>query len=664
MAQFFPEPPKQQTNQRTTGGFFGNDSGKNNDSFTVNDWVDTGIDVKAGDTMKFSATGTINYQNGGTTSPDGTKKIWMDLLKTFPLNDVGRGALIGRIGDGRAVRPFLIGTQRESRAPVAGRLWLGVNQPPNERGQGGFEVSIDITGTETVAPKIDVSRLPKLTQSQLDSIPARVVDAEGTQGDRVNFIIIGSEQKIVSALRSGGWITVNRSKKDAVIGALMSVLNKQGYVELPMSELLMFDRPQDYGFALGDPVQVIAARHHFRLWRAPFTADGQQVWVGAGTHDIGFDKDQRNNGITHKIDPNTDLEREFITESLVTTGQVAHTSFMTRKDPVTKANTAHGQEFFSDGRTAIIIMNPDDSDHSQSFSSLFCSVLQTKNPDGGEWEECGKWISPVETNPKNVSLEGISNEYRILIVPGLMNTCFKGAPPYKEGQEHLKKTYGLTVEMLPLPNDSTEDNAVKLGEYLREKMKEDKRKYIVIGYSKGTPDFQVALVKEQGVKEATAAFVSVGGASGGSAVADAVPDMAEKWIQQYNLPGCEGNLSQGFRSLSTKVRRAFLASNPHPVVPTYSIASISDAQNTSKMLMQTKLILDSVSRKNDSQLTEEDQIIPESVYLGTALADHFAVALPFETSQEAIRSQTDKNHYPRTALLESIIRYVINDLKK
>lgn len=247
---------------------------------------------------------------------------------------------------------------------------------------------------------------------------------------------------------------------------------------------------------------------------------------------------------------------------------------------------------------------------------------------------------------------------------GLMNTCFKGAPPYKEGQEYLKKAYGLTVEMLPLPNDSVEDNAKKLGEYLREKMKEDPRKYIVLGYSKGSPDFQVALARDAGVKDATAAFVSVGGAIGGSAVADVVPDMADKWIKQYNLPGCEGDLSQGFKSLSGKVRRAFLSTYPHPFVPSYSIASISGPDNTSKMLMQTKLILNSVSPKNDSQLTEEDQIIPESKYLGTALADHFAVALPFETSNESIKSQTDKNHYPRSALLEAIVRFITKDLEQ
>ncbi|MBM3764508.1 MAG: hypothetical protein FJW32_03870, partial [Acidobacteria bacterium] len=110
-----------------------------------------------------------------------------------------------------------------------------------------------------------------------------------------------------------------------------------------MSELQVFGRPQDYGFAQGDPLKVIAARHHFRIWKAPFTAGGRTVWVGAGTHDVGFDKDQRNGKITHKIDPDTDKERDYIGRSLQETGEVLSLDYMLRKDPVKEVKTAHGQ---------------------------------------------------------------------------------------------------------------------------------------------------------------------------------------------------------------------------------------------------------------------------------------------------------------------------------
>jgi len=57
---------------------------------------------------------------------------------------------------------------------------------------------------------------------------------------------------------------------------------------------------------------VVASRHHCRIWKAAFTWNGQPVWIGAGTHDIGFEKDQRSGKVTHKIDPAVDGEPRFI----------------------------------------------------------------------------------------------------------------------------------------------------------------------------------------------------------------------------------------------------------------------------------------------------------------------------------------------------------------
>lgn len=80
------------------------------------------------------------------------------------------------------------------------------------------------------------------------------------------------------------------------------------------------------------------------------------------------------------------------------------------------------------------------------------------------------------------------------------------------------------------------------------------------------------------------------------------------------------------------------------------------------MLLQIWQLLSAFGDKQDSQLTRGDAIIPGSKYLGSALADHFAIALPFETSSETIKTGADKNHFPRTALLEATVRFVIQDL--
>ncbi|NWG14852.1 MAG: LssY C-terminal domain-containing protein [Acidobacteria bacterium] len=624
-------------------------------------WLDTGLDIKAGDTLRFTASGTLKYPGAKETGPDGLARNWWDLLRTLPLNDAKRGALLGRIGDSRSSRPFLIGTGRESKAITSGRLYLGVNQTQKDKSWGAYQVLVEILQRAQETQPVDESTLPRLAQEILDSIPTRVQDPDGNPGDRVNFLVIGTEQKLKRALQAGGWTIVNRTAKDAVIQGAISVLSRAAYTQLPMSELMLFGRAQDYGFAQADPVVVVASRHHFRIWKAPFTADGQTVWVGAGTHDVGFDRDQRTGGITHKIDPDTDKEREFIGKTLEESGEVAKTYYMTPANPVTEAKTAHGQEYRSDGRVLIVILTADREDVSQAFSNLFCSVLREINPDGGEWGDCAQYLETPSA--ESVELPPIPDKYRILIVPGLMNTCFAGVWAYKEGQEYLRSKYGLVVDLLPVPNDSCEDNAELIAEFLKRSQKEDSRKFIVLGYSKGAPDTQAALAQDRQAASSVAAFISVAGAIGGSPVADVMPRLTESWIKQYRLPGCEGDLSKGLKSLTQLNRRAFLAKYPEPVVPTYSIPAISDQAGTSKLLMQTWQILSAFSKWHDGQLTRLDAVVAGSKYLGSALADHFAVAMPFETSEESIKSGADKNHYPRTALLESLIRYVIGDLE-
>jgi hypothetical protein len=127
---------------------------------------------------------------------------------------------------------------------------------------------------------------------------------------------------------------------------------------MPMSELQLFGRAQDFGYVQGDALKMVASRHHFRIWRAPFTLHGEPVWAGAGTHDVGIDKDIRNNGLAHKIDPATDGERDYIGQSLQYTGLAVKEEYLMPTYPVREARTATGGGFISDGRTLIVYLKP------------------------------------------------------------------------------------------------------------------------------------------------------------------------------------------------------------------------------------------------------------------------------------------------------------------
>ena len=627
-------------------------------------WTDSGIDLKAGDTITVAATGTLQFSGAKPCGPEGLPRGWMDLVTQLPLNEAGRGALLGRISDSPAARPFLIGPRTQRTAPVSGRLYLGINQMPAiGTGEGTYHVTIQRKAAAQKLASATNVPLPAFTQQMLDSIPGRVNDAQGNQGDRVNFILIGSRDKVQTAFSAAGWVVVDRTKRDAVMRGILASVSREAYVTLPMSELELFGRPQDFGYAQADPIRVIASRHHFRLWKAPFTVNGEIVWAGAGTHDIGFDKDQRNGGVTHKIDPETDKERDYIGQSLQQTGLVAKEDYMTPSNAIKDARTATGGGFSSDGRTLIVYLMPDVNNFAADFGTLFCSVLRQSNPDGGNWGSCDQYLSGA-TDTDKTALRPLPAKYRIAIVPGFLSSCFADTPAFQKGQQILHQKYGLSVDLIPVPNDPSTDNAKVVGQHIRDHAKENPRKFILIGYSKGGPDVYEALATDKEAAQHVAAFVTVAGAVGGSVIADALPSQADKWIRQFNLTGCKGDMDSGFKSLKRSVRHAFLSSYPQSGVPTYSVIAQSDLENTSKSLAETWRLLATYGPVEDGQLLKEDAVLPDAKFLGSAHADHFAIALPFEDSTDAaLRSGMDKNHFPRAALLETIVRYVTQDLQ-
>src|SRR5262249_30016136 len=163
-------------------------------------------------------------------------------------------------------------------------LFLGVNKTGGDAVDGSFHAKIEFSarGAELTALPADL-KLPAVTQEMIDRIPRRVSDAEGNAGDNTNFVVVGPEQKVAQTFAAAGWVKVDRGTKDAILRGVLASLTKQAYLTLPMSELMLFGRVQDYGMAHAEPVAVVAQRHHLRLWKAPFQAEGQEVWVGAAT---------------------------------------------------------------------------------------------------------------------------------------------------------------------------------------------------------------------------------------------------------------------------------------------------------------------------------------------------------------------------------------------
>jgi LssY C-terminus len=635
-------------------------------------WSDTGIDLQPGEHVVFSAKGTFRYADAKSDNgPEGLSRGFKDLLRVLPFNDAGRGALIARIGDADTAQAFLVGSSKDLVSPITGRLALGINQAKSDMGDGTYTVRVEVFaadatagGTVRTISKV-VDTMPGIDNNLFGKIPRRIADKDGNPGDMVNFLILGSEAAMQKVFTDAGWVKVDADVKDTLLHGIIGSLSKESYVTMPMSQLYLFGRPQDYGWAHAEPISVVASRNHLRLWKAPFTVEGTMVWVGAATHDIGFERDQRNNGITHKIDPDIDREREYVQKTLASTGLVVEISHFLPENPMKEAKTATGGSFYSNGQVLVLRLADSGKDLSASFTRTFCSVLHGENPDGGTWDSCDAYLkSERPSSFQPAGLDTIPASYRVLVIPGILSSCQANTQAFAEGQTHLREKHGLTVEFLQIPNESSAANGARIAKYLKDKTRNDSRKYILVGYSKGAPDIQEALANDSQARSSVAAFISVAGAVGGSPIAETMPAIVSRYTSTLKLGSCEGDVAEAFKSLRQDVRQQFLSAHPEPLVPSFSLAAVSDATTTSRMLLETWKVLTAYDPRTDSQLLLFDALVPGGNYLGILHADHLAVALNYAGSADStIRSAADRNRFPRAALLEAAVRSTISNLQ-
>ena len=107
-------------------------------------WTDAGLDIRAGDTVTFDASGSIQMSDNAndTATPAGSRTGRR--APDAPILNQLAGGLIARIGDyGYSI---WIGDRRSIVAPVGGRLYLGVNDDHLPDNNGEFLVTVGVAG--------------------------------------------------------------------------------------------------------------------------------------------------------------------------------------------------------------------------------------------------------------------------------------------------------------------------------------------------------------------------------------------------------------------------------------------------------------------------------------------------------------------------------------
>lgn len=148
---------------------------------------------------------------------------------------------------------------------------------------------------------------------------ARTRTSDGLLGDPVNLAVDGTARQIHEAMTACGWVLADDITARSSWGIITSSVFRRSYPSAPVSPLRLFGRRQCLAYQ--QEVEGNAAqRHHVRFWRCPdgwLLPGGHRVqWLGAGTYDRSVGLSLFTLQVTHKIDADIDVERDYIVDSI------------------------------------------------------------------------------------------------------------------------------------------------------------------------------------------------------------------------------------------------------------------------------------------------------------------------------------------------------------
>ncbi|MEO7015693.1 MAG: LssY C-terminal domain-containing protein [Leifsonia sp.] len=194
-----------------------------------------------------------------------------------------------------------------------------------------------------------------------DYFIGRARTSDGLLGDPINLAVLGTEAQLDEAMRKAGWTRADEITFASSWRIIASTLLRRSYDEAPVSPLFLFGHQQDVAYqqeVKGNP----AKRHHVRFWRSPdgwLLPGGHRAdWMAAGTFDraVGFSLFTLQ--ITHKIDANTDIERDHIVATLKDSGAGVGIRLIQDFSSGYHARNGGGDTIETDGDLPVIDVRP------------------------------------------------------------------------------------------------------------------------------------------------------------------------------------------------------------------------------------------------------------------------------------------------------------------
>ncbi|MGA3188154.1 MAG: LssY C-terminal domain-containing protein [Bryobacteraceae bacterium] len=227
----------------------------------------------------------------------------------------------------------------------------------------GTDFALDLDAPLSVTAREESADMPRTTDSltsdelaALDeviaSMPQRTANHAHHASDVINVMFIGTREQVEAAFLAAGWFPTPPSTFRSHLRNIRAVMENQGNRTAPMSALLLAGQAPDMMWQKG--LNDVGKRHHIRIWKRQETWNGQEIWVGAATHDIDYAFLRPGMPITHRISGMIDRERDKVVHDLEFASSVDLADWLDRTEVTREMHNATGDRMSTDGRLAVI----------------------------------------------------------------------------------------------------------------------------------------------------------------------------------------------------------------------------------------------------------------------------------------------------------------------
>jgi len=217
----------------------------------------------------------------------------------------------------------------------------------------------------------------------------RTRTADGILSDPVNLAARGSEEQLHKVMDAAGWSLADDITPRSAWKMVTTVLRRKSYPNAPVSPAFLFGRKQDFAYQQevdNNPNQ----RHHVRFWRCPkgwLLPGGHQVdWLAAGTYDRSIGLSLFTFQLTHRIDEDTDIERDYIIQTVQDSVEPVRVAILKDFSSGYHSRNGGGDSIRTDGDLPILELSKVKSQKStlQQFGIIMDGTIHDRLPKNHE----------------------------------------------------------------------------------------------------------------------------------------------------------------------------------------------------------------------------------------------------------------------------------------